>query len=79
MGSNKTLEYRLAESIDLVEKLRAIGIDTKLEQMKGFTRAMNSFVRDGRESNGEIHLSEACTLQYRWRLRGKSIIKSKKA
>lgn len=75
----KTLELRLAESIDLVEKLRDIGIDTKIPQMEGFTRDMNAFVRDGKESDGDIHLSEACTLSYTWKLRGKSVIQSKKS
>jgi hypothetical protein len=74
----KTLQYRLAESIDLVEKLRGIGVDTKLDEMKGFVRDMNSFVREGKQSDGEIHLSEACILQYRWRVRGQSVIQSKK-
>lgn len=74
----KTVQLRLAESIDLVEKLRELGIDTKTPAMDDFRRDMNAFVRDGTESVGDICLTENCTLQYQWKLRGKSIIQSKK-
>jgi hypothetical protein len=74
----KTLQLRLAESIDLVEKLKGLGIDTKMPAMDDFRRDMNAFVRDGTESTGDICLSEMCTLQYQWKIRGKSVIQSKK-
>ena len=71
----KSLQLRLAESIDLTEKLTQLGLERDMEEMKAFRSDLNDFVRDGRQSSGVIEVERlGLRLQYSLRLRGNSVI-----
>jgi hypothetical protein len=73
----KTQSLRLAESIDLRQKLRELGVDDTAANAKQFCHDMNEFVKHGTQATGIIPFSNV-TLHYEFKLRGKSVIYSKK-
>jgi hypothetical protein len=73
----KTQSLRLAESIDLRQKLRDLGVDDTADNVKQFCLDMSEFVKHGTQTEGDIEFSNV-TLHYEFKLRGKSVIYSVK-
>lgn len=70
----KTLQLRLAESINLLEQLQGIGIDRNSDFLRGFKQDLNAFVKEGAQMSGSINLDDGRTLHYHLKVRGNSVI-----
>lgn len=54
----KTIEERLTQSVEILRKIKSVGINTDFEGVKNVRKKLNDFVRTGEPFHGKIYIEE---------------------